>query len=265
MTAVPMHTSPHCVICAGMLDPGARKCVKCGAYQDGRHCNACGLTIPAEATVCHSCKVLLNGSTCRACGETIETGARRCPSCQSWQRGLRRIIPASEVTLALVLSIISVIGAIATPVSGILGNRSKTSIRVLGDEPYKPEGAAVPEDTIQVRVMNTGKRNAEYLSATITFDEHTGAAETKLELMNKKDVVIKPGEHLYLYFTATVEHPDKKKADVLKEAAEPKRFGTVTIMIAETDWRDNVLDKPRRHPFALSTIPQWMKNHVKSD
>jgi len=278
MGAEPLYSSPKCVICASDLDPRARKCVKCDAYQDGRHCKACGLTIPAEAIICPSCKTLQVGATCHACGETIDEGARRCSACEAWQKGFRRYFAVSEVTLALIASIIAVLGAIITPVANYFGNRSATSIRVIGDATYRGPNDVTEEQTISVLVVNTGKRESMFQRAEISFDDALGAVTpTTLELMNKGDVFIEPGSHKYLHFTATVRckkkdstkkgvpKTDVKKTDVTTAAAAPGREATVTIFIAETNWRDVVKDKPRRDIFPLSKIPNWMANHVESD
>jgi predicted nucleic acid-binding Zn ribbon protein len=266
MSAVPLHSSPKCVICAADLEPRARKCVKCGAYQDGRNCKSCGLTIPCEANACPSCKVLQEGKPCRVCGATIDNDAKRCSACQSWQKWWRRLVPASEVALALILSIISVTAAIARPIIDYLSNRSNTYIRVVGDYSYKDPDASLAEDTIKVLVTNTGKRDSVIKSASITFDENLDAAPAQLQLMKSDPLVVEPGKHVEIHLVGPVSRlHGKTKDQVLKQLEQPGHVAKITMTIVETDRHDIATDTLRKHEdFDLSKIKQWMIAHVQN-
>jgi len=260
MSVEPLHSQSRCVICASDIDARARKCVKCDAYQDGAICGACGLTMPRDAKICPSCKELREGVSCKDCGTTIDPGARRCSECESWQSGWRRLISGSEVALALILSIISVVAALARPVLDYISNRSNTYIRVVGDYSLKLPDATLPEETIQVLVTNTGQRDSVIKSAKIAFDPPIDATGT-VELMNSGDIVIEPGKHNNIYLTGTIQ--PAKGSDVLEQVKKHPEFtATITLVIVETDRHDIATDTPRTHTIEIAKITKWMNSHV---
>src|SRR5687768_6879214 len=114
MTVEALRLKPKCQLCGSEIDPSARKCLECQAYQDGRECVSCGATLPRAATRCAGCKTLQSGDACHSCGATIEKGSRGC-GCGAWQNW-RRFFSGLEVTIALMLSLVSVIGATVGPV-----------------------------------------------------------------------------------------------------------------------------------------------------
>src|SRR5258706_4824057 len=77
-----------------------------------KRCNLCAKEIEFEAKKCVACGALQDAKDCVACGARIPPAAGRCGSCSTFQ-GWRRMIPGNALVLTLLLSLISVITAIA--------------------------------------------------------------------------------------------------------------------------------------------------------
>src|SRR5258705_82917 len=99
--AIPFDTQKRCVQCATLIELEAKTCVACKAPQDGKECIACGALIPGCA--------------------------QRCGSCSTFQGWFRRRFPGSELFLALLLSLISVIAAVTPQVIALVNRPSKTN------------------------------------------------------------------------------------------------------------------------------------------
>jgi predicted nucleic acid-binding Zn ribbon protein len=264
MTVQPLHSVPRCLLCATTLDPGARKCVKCGAYQDGRECVSCGATMPNGAARCAACKTLQMGVPCRVCGATIEEGCRRCSHCGEWQNR-RRFVPASQVTLALVLSLLSVLSATVPPVLAYFANRSQTYVRIIGEGTYAESTGDVPELTIRVLVVNNGKRPSMVKSAIISFPG-LAAEDTPLAVLNAADALILPEKHAYIHLsTGSVRRKGKAtKPEILDTLTTGK--ARIALDVEETDRNGDFYDAapPPHHTIDASKLTEWMTAHVSS-
>lgn len=264
MTVEPFHAKPKCILCAADLPSGARKCNECGAFQDDRECVSCGSTLPRAASRCANCKTLQEGVPCRACGAMIEQGRRRCSECSEWQTA-RRFLPASQLTLALVISLISVLTAAVPPVLAYFANRSNTFVRVLGDGTYQPEGASREERTILILAANNGKRPSIVRSASIRFTG-IGAAPTELSILNIDQKLILPEHQVLLHLTA--DRVDRTGGSTRKQILDAldQAQAIVTVVVEETDIRGNFFDAapPPHHVIDANRIYEWMNRHVSS-
>jgi hypothetical protein len=264
MSVEPIHTQPRCVVCAEPLHPSALKCTKCDAFQDVRSCPSCGLPTARHAARCAYCNDYLDGRNCWLCGSSMPGKAVRCADCSTFQNW-RRLIPTSQVTLALILSIISVISAIAPPVVRHYSNHSETYVRVLG--PGKFKGDRPEEDlTIRVLVLNNGKRASFVKSASLTFDKTIHADDTELEVKNPDDALVAPEKSATLHFSvASVgRHGQKKKQDVLDEVLAGGEV-TIKVTVEETDRNGKLFDAFPAHRIRADKIYNWMTDRVASD
>src|SRR6267142_427034 len=94
----------RCRVCASPIEPSAKKCKECKAYQEGDDCLSCGYAMASDAT--------------------------RCPECNSYQ-DWRRFLPDSQMLLAGAVALLSLL----TPFLPLIHNlwRSNTTlVRVLG-------------------------------------------------------------------------------------------------------------------------------------
>ncbi len=264
MTVQAMYSTTRCLLCATELDPAARKCLKCNAYQDGRECVSCGATMPNGATRCSACKTLQTGVACRVCGSTIEQGCRRCSECGEWQNR-RRFFPASQVTLALVLSLLSVLSATVPPVLAYFANRSQTYVRIVGEGKYAENSGDIPEHTVRVLVVNNGKRPSMVKSAVISFPG-LAAEDTPLGVLNTADALILPETHAYIHLsTGSVRRKgNATKQEILDALVNGK--ARIDLNVEETDRNGDFYDAapPPHHTIDAARITEWMKTHVSS-
>lgn len=259
------HSRPRCVMCARDLEPGARRCTHCEAFQDVRQCPSCDMPTPRHSARCAYCHTVENGKACRVCGASIGKKAIRCSECQSFQNW-RRWVPASQVTLALLISLVSLGSATVPHIYRHYTNHSETHVRVLRYEPFLRKGAAFPEPSIVVLVMNTGKRPSLVKSALLQFDKKgpnaIHATDATLEVADQ-DVVVKPDEPMQLHFTGGMlgRRDGKTKKDVLDEVQEGRR-ATLVVTVEETNRNGKQFDAPVPHTFNADKIDKWMDARV---
>jgi len=256
------------VVCGEALPAGALKCNECNSVQVVRSCPACKLPTPAHDQRCIHCKTYPDGDECWQCGGSIPKGARRCNDCNVFQNW-RRFVPMSEVTLALILSIISVISAVAPPVVRYFSNHSETYVHVLGT------GRIAEEPTIRVLVVNSGKRASFVKSARIIFDrsgqKRIDADETDLEVKNPDDALIAPGEHAVIQFSvgsvARVIGADNKtitsKSDVLKQVLLGGNI-MIRVTVEETNRDGKPFDAFPNSGIRSDKLYDWMVLRVAS-
>lgn len=130
--------------------------------------------------------------------------ARRCNTCSTFQIGWRRMVPQTEVALALVLSIISVLAAVIPPVVRWWKDRSVTETRVFGVEDHTPEnGGTAP--MIKVGVTNSGTRPSFVRGATISFGKALGLGDqaVPLEIAEVRERYVRPDETSYLHLSSS--------------------------------------------------------------
>lgn len=260
MTVEALRLKPKCVWCGSDIDPSARKCLQCAAYQDGRECVSCGATLPRAATRCSACKTLQSGDACRSCGQTIEPRSRRCGGCGAWQNW-RRYFSGLEVTAALILSLVSVIGATVGPVLNALTNRSRTSVRVIGDA--TSTGTAESRRVVRVLVVNNGRKPSMVKGARIAF-HGIDAAARELAIANPDKTFILPDQHVYLELAADhIERIGNTDRDTICRQIDN---GTITIELAveETGFRGKFIDDVIEHTAPAGRVRKWMERYVST-
>src|ERR1051325_10965290 len=109
MTVVQLPSKRVCIICGEDLAPGAVKCARCTSFQ--AQCRTCRMPMPEGTQRCPTCSAFQNETVCESCGLAMPANAKRCPECKTFT-GRRRWIQGSEVVLALLISLFSVIGAV---------------------------------------------------------------------------------------------------------------------------------------------------------
>jgi hypothetical protein len=259
MTVEALRLKPKCLWCGNDIDPSARKCLQCQAYQDGRECVSCGATLPRAAARCAGCKTLQSGKSCRACGITIENESQRCSSCSAWQNG-RRFFSGLEVSIALVLSLVSVISATVGPVLNMVTNRSRTSIRVIGDVVFKPPGAIESRKVVRVLVVNNGRKPSMVKSARIRF-AGIDAKSRNLGIANPDETFILPDKQGYLLLTVDRIEPDGATPATVREQIG-SGMATIEVVVEETGWRGDFVDAKAGHTIPASRIRNWMDRYV---
>jgi hypothetical protein len=262
MTVEALRLKPKCLWCGTDIDPSARKCLQCQAYQDGAECVSCGATMPRAAARCVGCKTLQSGDACRSCGTTIEKASRRCGACSAWQNW-RRFFTGLEVTIALVLSLVSVIGATVGPVLNTVTNRSRTSVRVVGDDTYMATGAAEMKRVIRVLVINNGRKPSMVKSARIRFNG-IDAKACDLVIANRDQTFIPADKQVYLQLAA--DHIDRVGTTARAVVSQQIEKGTITVELAieETGWRGSFVDDTASHTTPASRVKNWMARYVSS-
>jgi hypothetical protein len=125
---VPPPSKPRCNVCASEMEFESQKCVKCGALQKAKDCVACGARIPLAAG--------------------------RCVSCSTFQ-GWRRLIPGNALVLTLILSLISVITAIAPGIIAFVNRPSRTTALFVGTS-ADADSAETTNELLLIRVYNSG-------------------------------------------------------------------------------------------------------------
>ncbi|HYR27641.1 MAG TPA: hypothetical protein VEU30_04205 [Thermoanaerobaculia bacterium] len=223
---------------------------------------------PRYSPRCAYCKAVDDGVPCRVCGSSLVKGTIRCDTCNSFQNW-RRLAPASQVTLALILSIISLLSAVLPPLYNYLTNRSETYVRVLGSEDFLKEGEAEPDAAIVVLVANNGKRASFVKSATLTFAKkgkdviHASDAE-HLEVLDK-DALILPDKPLRLHFDGSMlARLDKRTKQTVMNEVLAGRLVTLTVTVEETGRDGKPFDASVPHTFKADKIYKWMDARVPS-
>jgi predicted nucleic acid-binding Zn ribbon protein len=181
-----------CLVCGEAIAAGAKKCVKCGAFQNGSHCVSCGLPIPPGAVRCKECKAYQKGRTCESCGASLPADARRCSECKKIQ-GWLSFAPQSEMALALILSIISVLSAVLPALYKAWNHRSRSYIRILGP--------AADGKSLLIAVGNDGSRPAVVQSLAMEFDGIRLENVPAMEILNREAQLILPEKSVVLQIT----------------------------------------------------------------
>ncbi|HVR37584.1 MAG TPA: hypothetical protein VMU84_00700 [Thermoanaerobaculia bacterium] len=263
MSAEPLHSQPRCVICAEPLSTGALRCNKCESFQRVRHCNSCGLPTPTFEARCIHCRDIPDGRKCRHCSASIPEKAFRCNDCGTFQNW-RRWIPASEVTLALILSIISVLSAIIPPVVNYLSNQSETYTHVVGT------GKIGEEPTIRVLVTNSGKRSSYVKSGRILFDRkddktRIDAVDTDLNVQNRDEALIPPGEHAIIHLSAdSVGRLNGKTRDQVLTQVNAGGEVAVRLVVEETGPDGDPFDSKPQNSIKAGELYDWLSRRVSS-
>src|SRR4051794_7150620 len=194
MTIVNENVDRVCSTCGATLARGARKCTQCAAYQG--ECNTCGLPIPDSARRCPECKAFQEGHACRSCGVPMPASAKRCPECKTLQNW-RANIPDSQVVLALLVSLVAVISAVAPAAYQAWNNRSDTYVRAIGQTTIDNDSIPV----LLVLVANNGGRPALVRGASMV-GKGLPIALTPLTIVDPTQELVLPSRTAMLRLTA---------------------------------------------------------------
>ena len=172
-------------------------------------------------------------------------------------------MPQGQLTLALLVSLISVISAIVPPVLRYFTNHSQTYIRVLGDGTFRAEGEGRPDRTIKVLAANNGKRSSIVESASIRF-AGIGAAPAVLEIRNLDQTLILPEKQVVLHLSA--DHIGRVGTATREEilAAVERGRATITLNVEETGIDGHFFSATPAHTINTDRIYEWMDAHVSS-
>jgi hypothetical protein len=192
---------------------------------------------------------------CVICASELDVSAQKCLKCQTWQNW-KRFVPASQLTIALLLSLISVISATVPPALGYFANHSHTYVRVLGESELQEPGA-YPQQSILVLVANNGKRPSIVKSASISF-ENLNAAPTELEIHETDQKLIPPEKQLFFHLTA-----DAVERTATRTSSEPIT-AIVTMTVEETDVRGNLVTATPKHRVPAALIGNWMARYASA-
>ena len=180
-----------CRVCEKALPlPIPLKCPECREYQ-GR-CGYCGQAIPPDAHRCNGCKAFMSGASCWSCSAPVPDGAR-CGVCNAAQGKIRRWFPDSQVALALLVSLISVLTATVPRILEAWNYGSDTRVRLIGIETIKQteNGIEVETNAIRIAASNSGKGYAAIVrKASIAFDEALEIEPADLDIANPEDTLV---------------------------------------------------------------------------
>jgi predicted nucleic acid-binding Zn ribbon protein len=221
-------------------------------------CRICGKDIPASAIKCTECDSPLYGLNCVVCGAPMPTKATRCSQCDGFQDWRRRI-PGDQVTLALLVSILSITGLLAPQVLHFINLRSRTSGFFLDVDQVKADR----RHFITVRLTNEGGRSAQVEMAHIDFRRTHGISRVKgtdLDIANRSAMIVPATAtvDLKLYTddltfvgepSGPAEANDAYNKDVAKELCSTDVL--LTINVRERD-RFNRLGKPNSVTMAMT-------------
>lgn len=96
---------------------------------------------------------------CRVCAFALPAAARKCTKCDSWQKGLRSILPLTDASLSLLLALISVLTVVGPPMVKWLGRESLVDVAI---------GTAEKND-LKVAISNAGRRPTAFRSYRVDF------------------------------------------------------------------------------------------------
>lgn len=181
--------------------------------------------------------------------------ARRCNICNTFQVGWRRFVPQTEVALALMLSIISVLAAVIPPMVRWWKDRSVTETRVFGVEDHMPAENAGTVPMIKVGVTNSGTRPSFVRSATISFGKALGLGdqEIPLEIAEVRERYVRPDETSYLHLTSGAFVARKIDEAILKAQKV-----TITLHIEEARRLGGTGIEKRPDTVAAANIERWI-------
>jgi hypothetical protein len=113
----------HCRFCGHGLTAEATFCTECERFQSwNEHCWACRSPMDPDAERCPECKELQSGVECRACRVLLPPGAKICRECKSPQI-FSGYLQLGQATLALVIALISVLGALGPQIKELFATR----------------------------------------------------------------------------------------------------------------------------------------------
>jgi hypothetical protein len=155
----------------------------------------------------------------------MPASAKRCPECRAFQNW-RAWIPGSEVVLALLVSLISILSAVAPAAYRAWNNRSDAYVRVIG---HTLDNDSNP--VLLVLVANDGGRPALVRGATMVGNG-LPIGITPLTILDPTQELVLPSKSTMLRLT-TLELNTKARRDPLL-ALLPKGEIIVSVEVEET-------------------------------
>jgi RNA polymerase subunit RPABC4/transcription elongation factor Spt4 len=229
-----------CDICAELIDVAAKYCTKCESYQSGKPCRLCGKYMPPRAV--------------------------RCPACETFQ-DMRRWIPGNTVVLALLVSLISVIGTVAPAVVKLVNYHSKTTGLVLGTEiDPKVDGS---KSILWVRAFNSGGRPSLIRDAELNLAPVRASVD--IEILNMKDAQAPASgkTDLRLFADKVNLNPGQTKKCLLELLA--KTDVTLTLIVDESDRLGRAIPS-QRIPLTVRAnstlgkgLREWTAQRIKGE
>lgn len=184
-----------CRFCGAAMPAGVARCNACELHQDWtKTCLNCGAFLPSSARYCKSCENYQGpGKECVSCGGYIPDRAKICPKCDSVQ-AFRGFVNVSQVTLSLLIALLSVLGTVGPAVKGFLTpNHSQTRLELI----------EVGEDfRLLLLASNSGNRTSYLRSVRIEFKEFPRADRSLSILGDASKRLLKPGEQQLLWLGA---------------------------------------------------------------
>jgi hypothetical protein len=247
-------------ISIGHRPPAATGTNIVGADTPAKACRVCGNAVTGRK--CNGCKSYQDGVPCASCQYLMPPGIARCPECKSFQNW-RRHIPASEVVIALLVSLISVITGAAAAVTSAWNYRSRTSVHILGYE-VVDKAARQKNYVVLAGVVNSGQRPAIVRSARIRFDRLSlkPVPVAKVKVVNMKETLLAPNERatLRLQLDGIDLEKGKTKPDVMR--ALPKGSLIVEFDVEETSWLGSPDRETRRGSCSTTAMEEYFKRYV---
>jgi RNA polymerase subunit RPABC4/transcription elongation factor Spt4 len=235
-----------CRFCGTAMPAGATRCNACELLQDWTtSCPNCGSFLPASARYCKNCGTYQGANKeCVSCGGYIPKRARICPKCNSVQ-AFRGLVNVSQVTLSLLIALLSVIGIVGPALKGYLTpNRSRTSLELIE-----------LDDELRLRLLasNSGNRPSYLRSITIEFKEFPKANQVLLIDGDANNRLLKPGEQqLLLLQTDGFD----LSALGLKESEDPRFLGGHVL-------KAEIVGIGESRALEVKASPELLKRFVK--
>jgi hypothetical protein len=236
--AQPVAVAPlECRACRKALpSPAPLKCPECKEYQG--ECRNCGQGVPRDARRCNGCKAFLTGPECWSCGAPVPMKAR-CGVCNSVQGAIRRWFPDSQIALALLVSLISVLGATLPRIAGAWSYGSETRVRLIGTEKVKQQenGIEVETNAIRIAASNSGTGYAAVVrKAEISFDAALEIEPAELDVANPEDTLVLAEKTSIVKWVRGEGLSRARKSKTRDEILRllPEKNVTVTVWVEET-------------------------------
>jgi hypothetical protein len=192
--------------------------------------------------------------------------ALRCPACETFQ-DWRRWIPGNTTVLALLVSLISVVGTVGPAIVKLVNYHSKTTGFVLNTE-IDPK-VTNSQSILNVRVLNSGGRASLVRDARLNLAPVRASVD--LEILNMKDTQVPASgkSDLRLFADKVNLNPGQTKKCVLDMLA--KTDVTLTLIVDESDRLGRTVPSQtipltvRAKSTLGKSLREWTAQRIKSD
>lgn len=235
LEAVPEVTKVPCVLCSERIDATARLCTKCYAYQIGKGCIVCGKWIPRDAG--------------------------QCPDCHTYQ-DLRRFLPLASGFLAMLISLIAVVGALGQHFLDAINYRSKTTGYFVASD-HDP--LSTQKRVLFVRAINSGGRSSDVTSADLDLSPVTDRKVIPLSLLGKGRQEVPAGKSLEVRLYAEDSDfdgiADAQRAEVVKALCTGPDV-TLNLHVDERNLFGSTHNVPRPVKVHRSDVRPFVADHL---